>query len=65
MAVDLGDECKFGCITQPDTLCSTVRCTLKLEGVPRGVMEKEIKEALEMYRVEVEQTKFLEELYNT
>lgn len=62
MAVDLGDidEDKFGRITRSATLCYT----LKLEGVPRGVTKEEIEEieeALEMYQVEVEQIRLLEE----
>ena len=59
MAVDLGDidEDKFGRITRSATLCYT----LKLEGAPRGVTKKEIEEALEIYQVEVEQIRLLEE----
>lgn len=59
MAADLGDidEGKFDRITRSASLCYT----LKLEGVPRGVTEKEIEEVLEMYQVEVEQTRLLEE----
>ena len=36
----------------------TVRCTLQLEGVPQG---KDIKKALEVYGIEVERIKHLED----